>query len=665
PTQHSGPTRSRKYSERIMSRRRTNSNSVSLFPFLAVLLCAMGSLLFLLIVATRMIRDEAVQKYAIASHSLSDPQSVEFPAGPEDSISSVPTEQDILLGVAAQFPEASRPEPRPLTAPKPKIIIHEPEPLPDLSVRIAKLRAEQKSFEVARQAREADLEKQKTFEARRTALQTELELRRQVLTKADAALLEMKQSLDKNSVKLPALQSRQRELEATARQLTEKLKISQTQPRSVSNPLKIVPYDGNGGTTRRPLILECRANSIVFQPEGVELTERDLLGFTTAVNPVLAGVRVLDRYWTVHDGQRATARRPYVLIVVRPDGIAAYYALRQLLSEYDQPFGYELLGDDQTLALEAADSQASQILSASVEQLLARRAEFATSGKSAFALPEQRGSNSPPEKTLATNESQTLEAVPRGDSTRPRFRMTPRGLEVIAPDEEPEESLFPSPPRSAAPSSASNDNRAGNPRTAPSNPPVPLESLGEIQSVEIPQPADANRQNSATARKQDPQLDFPELLEPEPDIGDRNSTTSQAPLLPTNPLLSNTGTSSSAQTGKGPAQPILSDGKIRFQRELTVVLGPSELRVGYGEPIPIAEGISTRELLTLVVNQLRDETTAWGPPPAHLTWKPVVRFVLQPGGLQHYERIHPYFERHKLIDSVSFELAESGLTPNS
>ncbi|HSG71739.1 MAG TPA: hypothetical protein VLA12_15055 [Planctomycetaceae bacterium] len=651
-----------------MSRRRTNHNSVSLFPFLAVLLCAMGSLLFLLIVATRMIRDEAVQKNVIATQPLSNPQSVEPPAGPEDSFSSVPIAQDIVLGAAELLPEPSRPEPRPLVAPKPRIIIHAPEPLPDLSARIAKLREEQKLFEAARQAREADLEKQNTLEARRTVLQSEIELRRQVLTRADAALLEMKQSLDQNFVKLSTLQVRQRELEATAQQLTEKLKLSQSRPRSVSNPLKIVPYEGQRGTTRRPLILECRENSIVFQPEGVELTERDLLGFTTAVNPVLAGVRVLDRYWTVLDGQRATARRPYVLIVVRPDGIAAYYALRQLLSEYDQPFGYELLADDQSLALEAADAQASQILNASVEQLLARRAEFATSGKSAFALPEQRGSNSRSEKTLVTNESQTLEAVPRGDSKRPRFRMTPRGLEVIPPDDEPDNSLFPSPPRSGAPSSASNDNRTGNPRTAPSNPPVPLESLGEIQSVEIPQPVDANRQNSATAWKQDPQLDFPELFEPEPDLGDRSSTTSQVPLLPTNPLLSNSGTSgasSSTQTGKGPAQPVLSDGKIRFQRELTVVLGPSELRVGYGEPIPIAEGISTRELLTLVVNQLRDETTAWGPPPTHLTWKPVVRFVLQPGGLQHYERIHPYFERHKLIDSVSFELVESGLTPNS
>ncbi len=47
------------------SRART-SNSVSLFPFLAVLVCAMGALIFLLIVTTRRIRSEALAKAALA-----------------------------------------------------------------------------------------------------------------------------------------------------------------------------------------------------------------------------------------------------------------------------------------------------------------------------------------------------------------------------------------------------------------------------------------------------------------------------------------------------------------------------------------------------------------------------------------------------------------------
>lgn len=43
-----------------MSRHRHEARSVSLFPFLAVLICAMGALIFLLVVTTRRIRHQAV-----------------------------------------------------------------------------------------------------------------------------------------------------------------------------------------------------------------------------------------------------------------------------------------------------------------------------------------------------------------------------------------------------------------------------------------------------------------------------------------------------------------------------------------------------------------------------------------------------------------------------
>ncbi len=46
----------------MSSSRSRSGNSVSLFPFLAVLVCAMGSLIFLLIVTTQRIRSEAVAK---------------------------------------------------------------------------------------------------------------------------------------------------------------------------------------------------------------------------------------------------------------------------------------------------------------------------------------------------------------------------------------------------------------------------------------------------------------------------------------------------------------------------------------------------------------------------------------------------------------------------
>ena len=56
------------------SRART-SNSVSLFPFLAVLVCAMGALIFLLIVTTRRIRSEALARAAAGAGGETGPRS--------------------------------------------------------------------------------------------------------------------------------------------------------------------------------------------------------------------------------------------------------------------------------------------------------------------------------------------------------------------------------------------------------------------------------------------------------------------------------------------------------------------------------------------------------------------------------------------------------------
>lgn len=53
-----------------MSRRARQNTSVSLFPFLAVLLCAMGALLVLLVITTRQIREDAIR---VAEEKKSQP----------------------------------------------------------------------------------------------------------------------------------------------------------------------------------------------------------------------------------------------------------------------------------------------------------------------------------------------------------------------------------------------------------------------------------------------------------------------------------------------------------------------------------------------------------------------------------------------------------------
>ncbi len=53
----------------------------------------------------------------------------------------------------------------------------------------------------------------------------------------------------------------------------------------------IVPYEGPSQTHRRPIYLECRADAIVIQPEGVKLTVADFEGPMGPGNPLAAALR--------------------------------------------------------------------------------------------------------------------------------------------------------------------------------------------------------------------------------------------------------------------------------------------------------------------------------------------------------------------------------------
>ena len=53
----------------------------------------------------------------------------------------------------------------------------------------------------------------------------------------------------------------------------------------------VVPYEGPNQTRRRPIYLECRADAVVLQPEGIRLTDADFNGPMGPGNPLAAALR--------------------------------------------------------------------------------------------------------------------------------------------------------------------------------------------------------------------------------------------------------------------------------------------------------------------------------------------------------------------------------------
>ena len=67
-------------------------------------------------------------------------------------------------------------------------------------------------------------------------------------------------------------------------------------------------------------------------------------------NPLAAALRAAREQLLAQREFDPQAGEPYPLLLVRPEGIAAYYAAREAMKSWGCDFGYELVGDDWKLA---------------------------------------------------------------------------------------------------------------------------------------------------------------------------------------------------------------------------------------------------------------------------------------------------------------------------
>jgi hypothetical protein len=189
-----------------MSRRARNQTTVSLFPFLAVLLCAMGALLVLLVITTRQIRDDAIRQVA---------------AKPQESIAPQPAETvpdpayewpvwEIVLGEARELDRRSLPTPPPpaLLAPKPVYVKRDTDPPPpDLTAELQQLhrQIQRANTQLADHRKSAS-----KLQNSRAAMLAEIEKRENVLKNADQAIAGFQSEGQQLSHQLSALDPTQK-----------------------------------------------------------------------------------------------------------------------------------------------------------------------------------------------------------------------------------------------------------------------------------------------------------------------------------------------------------------------------------------------------------------------------------------------------------------------
>lgn len=331
-----------------MSRKGNEARSVSLFPFLAVLICAMGALIFLLVVTTRRIRHQAilqVQQVVIEE-----------------------TVEDDLYPPVLFAPEVAEPEP----APPVVIALEPPEVVPEPEPQVINLAAEKEArLRALQQQKAKKLAALKGQNLNLIRLKNELSQSESQLNETQQQFQSLKQKDDELDQKMAQLkQQRTRVAEMLQEELNALARKKQSQ-QSARSKYSIVPYDGKTGTAKRPILIECTDEGLTFMPEGITLTPDDLQEFTPGYNPLLAGTQALFRYWSTKD--QNTNQEPYVLILVRPSGSVGYYVARKLLGNLDLDSGYELIDADWELALPEKDPVAQQVCQDAVDRVLSGR----------------------------------------------------------------------------------------------------------------------------------------------------------------------------------------------------------------------------------------------------------------------------------------------------
>jgi len=130
-----------------------------------------------------------------------------------------------------------------------------------------------------------------------------------------------------------------------------------------------VPYEGDSGTHRRPLYIECCIDGVFLQPEGIRLGPADFEGPPGPGNPLASALRAAKEHLANRPGESGEpAAQPYPLLLVRPSGVMAYSAARESLQSWGSDFGYQFIDEDWTLTFPPPDPALAEAETRAVEE---------------------------------------------------------------------------------------------------------------------------------------------------------------------------------------------------------------------------------------------------------------------------------------------------------
>ncbi len=679
-----------------MRRRDLNSTaaSVTLFPFLAVLVCAMGALILLLLVYTSKVRHDARVARGL----------VAIPAVTPDAEPPTTAPVSVLPIVVDEIPLAPVPELPAALPVDPLSAVRD-----ELQAELARLQSasDQRLVETAEARaalvqleRELDRLQQQLagpagpnrgaddpagdFSARLRQLESERTATQQATQQARAVLT----ALEADGKRL-ALQLQQ--TFAARGTLQEQLQIQRAEAQRAAGQYELLVVDRRRGTTRQPLMIECRDDDLIFQPEGVRLPAEVVLKFPDFANPLLAAVRAIGEYSAtgrvmtsaeLADRQLSGGMQnndgTYVLLVVRNSGAQAYYVgQRSLQPLAEGDLGYELVADSVELNFGTPDPQRKAAIEAAIELFWnAGPPGDGSRGRSGggFGGGDQMASG-----PVVVPGSSRDRRMPRsvGTLSEPGMQTdeeaAERGRLVAAPA--PDEGL---PGRRVA---TLNDSRPDQAAMAQSGSSQPNErrsgqlragqldsSVSNLVLREVPQ--------SVFERPSDPAANTPDAEAPPPApfdgqlpsavaAGAAGSKVEELVALPTLPQLKRppTGETSSLEVDPLPGPQGLSShwaaasslgprrwgssssqARIGLEQPVTLIITEGAIHVGQQPALQVPAAVDAQALKVHVLELIDREANRWSRAPEGTYWIPALNITVTPGGQTHLARMTRSFE---------------------
>jgi hypothetical protein len=284
--------------------RRAKQLKPETFPFLAVLLCAMGSLILMLLVMDRRAKAVARAKAqrAAAQATAIDEQTQEAHRA------ELERRRLALHGALLQQEEELTQQ---------MLVVQGRLEAAAADTRTAEKQAEELTAAVrtgrAQLARSQEDAAEQRRRAEEAAKQTEAQ-------RAKAAALT-------------------RELESLEVTLAE-LKAARER---AQHTYSLVPFRGKRGENRRPVYVECTSQGLVFHPDKTTVTTSSAAGMRGEVAHRIA------RLQATAPANAKSDTTPYILFLIRPDGIGCYYQTLGALTGLTFDYGYEFIERDWVL----------------------------------------------------------------------------------------------------------------------------------------------------------------------------------------------------------------------------------------------------------------------------------------------------------------------------